>query len=1152
MVGNIHTLSGLDLSDCTFSFGTQIKGKSYFRRDAVREIGSDPETLRIRSTVQGTQLEPYLVELGFEDTTEGLRLKNAICSCPVGFYCKHCVATFLEARKRFPSFPGEVAGGIAENPLLHPSQMDVVRGGELPHLSPPIVEQDLQATLKTIRPAPSLSGNRPGWLDMMEHEIEDTKKPVPDPLKPGAMLLSYSFEPATDDPRAVELHLRRSQRLKSGKLGKGQGDFNLLELAEAGLNFVPESDMSILIRLAKFAKWGYEGSGFLLRGRDGAELVREIIKTGRAGYERDITGGLEWGPPRKATLGWKMNPSGAQAPVLELEGFDETASFLLTATEPTLYLDPSTRSVGEILSCAPPAVLTGWAMIDPVPLDEAALFGAELARRLGAAIPAPVKFRITQRNDVRPLPVIELRACKQKPHYDSWVPRNAMLGSVVPYARIAFRYEGTEIASASREKKVTIRQGDEVTLIARNEALENRYFNSLKKYGLSRTRWLKSLEDDADIGLEDASEWRLLIITRIDELNAAGWTVRLDKSFPYTLADDNSYYEEWTEGEAAHWFEFENGFSIDGKRVSTLPALAEFLNLHVGETLDNLREILRQTGLQVPVDGRTAILPGEPLLPLLDSLFDLFSGERRGDNPPRLKLDGLRACSINAQRGAQLPLRLRELRERLREGLAPRPLDAPEGFRATLREYQKLGNGWLHYLAETSFGGVLADDMGLGKTVQTLAHIAGEKQRGALPGPVLVVAPKSVVHNWEAEARRFTPWLRSLVLQGKDRKEQFDEIAQNDLVLTSYPLIVRDTEFHSKQDYSLIVFDEAQNIKNHRTKTYEAAVEIPARRRLALTGTPVENNLSELWALYSAMQPGILPDHKAFTRHFRTPIEKGGDTGRLALLRERIAPFTLRRTKAAVLADLPPKTESVTMIDLTDRQVELYESVRAAMERRVRDAMAERGLARSQIVVLDALLKLRQVCCDPRLLKTTGGARCTTLHSAKLEALHAQLDELVAEGRRVLVFSQFVEMLELIKPGLAERKIPFLELTGRTENRAELVNRFQSGVAPLFLISLKAGGSGLNLTAADTVIHYDPWWNPAVENQATDRTHRIGQDKPVFVYKLITRGTVEEKILALQKRKSELLAGILSENPEAEQLGLTEEMVSNLLAPIDA
>ena len=296
----------------------------------------------------------------------------------------------------------------------------------------------------------------------------------------------------------------------------------------------------------------------------------------------------------------------------------------------------------------------------------------------------------------------------------------------------------------------------------------------------------------------------------------------------------------------------------------------------------------------------------------------------------------------------------------------------------------------------------------------------------------------------------------------------------------------------------------------------------------------MENNLSELCALYSAVRLGIFPDQKRFTKHFRTPIEKNNDAERRDILRARIAPFTLRRTKAAVLADLPPKTESVSMIDLSGRQVELYESVRATMEKKVRDAMAERGLARSHIIVLEALLKLRQVCCDPRLLKTASGAKCATQHSAKLEALVEQLLQLVSEGRRVLVFSQFVEMLELIKSELREPNIKYLELNGQTQKRAEVVREFQKGQSLVFLISLKAGGSGLNLTAADTVIHYDPWWNPAVESQATDRAHRIGQDKPVFVYKLITRGTVEEKILALQQRKTQLLKCILFENPDQE------------------
>jgi len=320
------------------------------------------------------------------------------------------------------------------------------------------------------------------------------------------------------------------------------------------------------------------------------------------------------------------------------------------------------------------------------------------------------------------------------------------------------------------------------------------------------------------------------------------------------------------------------------------------------------------------------------------------------------------------------------------------------------------------------------------------------------------------------------------------------------------------------------VLDEAQAVKNAAAKTTQLVCRLDARHRLCLTGTPMENHLGELWSQFAFLMPGLLGDAKRFARVFRTPIEKKQDGERRAVLSGRLKPFLLRRTKSLVAADLPPKTEILRPLELAGSQRDLYETVRVAMHEKVRREVAEKGLARSHIVVLDALLKLRQVCCDPRLVKLTAARRVSA--SAKLEHLMEMLPALIEDGRQILLFSQFTSMLDLIKPALAEAGIDFVELRGDTKDRADPVACFQKGKVPLFLISLKAGGTGLNLTAADTVIHYDPWWNPAVEDQATDRAHRIGQDKPVFVYKLVAQGTVEERMLELQKRKRALADGI--------------------------
>jgi len=470
----------------------------------------------------------------------------------------------------------------------------------------------------------------------------------------------------------------------------------------------------------------------------------------------------------------------------------------------------------------------------------------------------------------------------------------------------------------------------------------------------------------------------------------------------------------------------------------------------------------------------------------------------------------------------------------------------PETLRAELRDYQLEGLNWLQFLRQMGLAGILADDMGLGKTVQALAHILKEKEDGRLEYPALVLAPTSLMHNWRREAEKFTPGLSVLVLHGPERSQYFDQLAGYDLVLTTYPLLARDYETLEAQNWHMLILDEAQYIKNPRAKVAQLVRRLHASHKLCMTGTPMENHLGELWAQFDFLMPGYLYDMRGFSKLFRKPIEIQGDVARQDALNVRLRPFMLRRGKEDVALELPPKTEMIRSIEIEGAQRELYESVRLAMQKRVRDAMAVMGSGQSQIVVLDALLKMRQVCCDPRLVN---GLQGEPPASAKLQMLMEMLPEMIEEGRRVLLFSQFTSMLKLIEQELSRHDIAYVKLTGQTQDRQTPIESFQNEEVPLFLISLKAGGVGLNLTAADTVIHYDPWWNPAAETQATDRAHRIGQDKAVFVYKLITEGTVEEKILELQERKRALANAIYQKDGGKKPLWSAEEL-DGLFAPL--
>ncbi|MBF0481082.1 MAG: SNF2 helicase associated domain-containing protein [Desulfovibrionaceae bacterium] len=453
-------------------------------------------------------------------------------------------------------------------------------------------------------------------------------------------------------------------------------------------------------------------------------------------------------------------------------------------------------------------------------------------------------------------------------------------------------------------------------------------------------------------------------------------------------------------------------------------------------------------------------------------------------------------------------------------------LRPPRGLHADLRPYQLQGLSYLNFLREYGFGGILADEMGLGKTIQTLAFIQHtvEKGRG---GPNLIVVPTSVLPNWDREAEKFTPGLKRLIVYGAKREGMFKKIADADLVVTTYALLRRDLDELLEYEFSTIILDEAQNIKNPNTITARSVRRLRAKLRLCLSGTPIENNLFELWSLFEFLMPGFLGSQNAFQRGIVKPI-KDGDEETLDYLRGRVKPFILRRTKAEVAKDLPPKVESVFYCSLEDEQLALYAQLAKKLKEQVLQDVDEKGLAKSQMSILDALLKLRQICCHPKLLKLDMPGFNPNLPSGKFEAFKDLVTDIVEEGHKVLVFSQFVQMLHIIRSYLSMSQVPFAYLDGSSKDRFEQVDRFNNddGI-PIFLISLKAGGTGLNLTSADYVIHYDPWWNPAVENQATDRTHRIGQLRQVFAYKLICQNTVEEKILKLQEMKKGVAEAII-------------------------
>lgn len=642
------------------------------------------------------------------------------------------------------------------------------------------------------------------------------------------------------------------------------------------------------------------------------------------------------------------------------------------------------------------------------------------------------------------------------------------------------------------------------------------------------------------------------------QLQSEGWQIETDPSFPFQpIKHIGEWYanidNQTTTG--IDWFDLEMGVEVDGKRINILPHIVRLLrNPNVRSTMDN-EELSDSEMIYTQLDdGRYLPIPAKKIQFIARTLIELYDFNAL-TNDGRLRLSTWQSAQLaeleHAMAASQLrwfgSSQLRELGTKLRDFKKIEKVDFPSTFCNTLRPYQEDGVSWLQFLRDHNLNGILADDMGLGKTIQALAHIMVEKESGRMKDPVLVVAPTSLMTNWKSEAARFAPSLKVLILQGNDRKNDFERIADHDLILTTYPLLSRDKDILLTHQYHLLILDEAQMIKNPNTMAHRIVQQLRAKHRLCLTGTPMENHLGELWSLFHFLMPGFLGDNRKFTQTFRNPIEKRQDQERQMALTRRVRPFMLRRTKEEVVSELPAKTEIVQYIELLPKQRDLYESVRLAMHSKIQMEIEERGLKRSQIVILDALLKMRQVCCDPRLLKIDSAKNVN--ESAKLQFLIDTLPEMIEENRKILLFSQFTSMLALIEAELKKLNIPYVILTGQTKDRQTPINDFQSGKVPLFLISLKAGGTGLNLTAADTVIHYDPWWNPAVENQATDRAYRIGQDKPVFVYKLVTVGTVEQKILDMQHHKAALFAGVFDGNTSS-TAAITPEDLEALFEPL--
>jgi len=894
--------------------------------------------------------------------------------------------------------------------------------------------------------------------------------------------------------------------------------------------FVGDEDRPILRLLWAERSFDSGLRAFGLGPRHGGEVLDLMAQTGRLCRKDDFSV-LTLAEARPATLGWQLNADGRRIPLLKPE---PPAKLIIPLLAPW-YLDLDKRQIGPLLVRGNQAVVARLFSLPPLSATAAALVGEALAEPSGELPGDPENASASMRSlEADLVPALRLETLSTHGNR-AWRDYLASYGGgPFDIALPVFRYADVELRPDDTHDVATLTTGEMVRIV-RDSQREERLMDELAAAGIEKIPGyvLQTFGKPPDnaYGLAFEGCWPVLMRECLARLRGAGWQVEFSADFRHRVLEVESWDADLVESDDG-WFSLDMGVIVEGERLPLAPLLATLFRRD-GRWLDAalLAQIDDAETIELVTPSCHRIrAPAWRLKPLAGTLIDLFDGFSGGTALRLSRFDAPRLAEFNDSsrwrfRGQS---DVQVLAEQLTAAQGISHIAPPLGLGLELRHYQTEGLAWLQFLREQNLAGILADDMGLGKTAQTLAHLLLEKEAGRLDRPALIVLPTSLIFNWKNEAARFAPGLSILSLHGPERKRRFAEIAGHDVVLTTYPLLWRDAAELTRHSYHLLILDEAQTVKNARSQGAEVVRKITARHRLCLTGTPLENHLGELWSQFDFLLPGFLGSNQSFTKHWRTPIEKQGDAQRRDLLARRVRPFILRRKKEEVARELPPKTIIVRKVELAGSQRDLYETVRVAMDEKVREEIANKGFNRSQIVILDALLKLRQVCCDPRLVKARSAQKVK--ERAKLDLLMTMLPEQVEEGRRILLFSQFTSMLALIEKELKLAGIDYVILTGDTRDREAQVRRFQACEVPVFLISLKTGGVGLNLTAADTVIHYDPWWNPAAENQATDRAHRLGQDKPVFVYKLIVAGSIEEKILALQERKAELAAHILSED----------------------
>jgi len=1105
-----------------FDSAVRTRGRSYFASGRVRILSRSPHG-GVEAQVRGTRL--YQVHLELDRTGGGLTV-GAACTCPyddgLNGFCKHIWATLLEVDREggFGPLPRTVRMEFLDDDDDEPLGWDDDEDtGDMFHPLTVLLKKGMSGLLGRERTRKQKKQVTPAWSRLLaDLAAQSASPPSASRLDATAIEPLYVLEPEDKyAPGRFTLSLARQTSTATGRLGKPKR----LSLRPADIpRLASRLDRHICLMLVGA---GQENDGYYSACSEEyapaqskwiippgalATLLPMLFETGRFCMRPDQGDllPLSWDDGESWEFVLAVEPEAGKRHYLlnaRLHRGDQTA--VLNATDRFLKADPPLMIRGGVMSQvrAPDCFrwLTtfsrqGGQRIEPSHRDRLLSEVGQLD--VCPPIRWPAEWGITQVTDVAPRPELSLTLGKPT--------RTGRNGDA--FASVAFYYGDLKV-EPGRPGQILMDVKHRRQLFRQLDA-ETACWSRLMALGFQCDPY------GGELRLADRR-----LLPAVSALMREGWTVLGDRKL-FRNGGDLSL--DVTTG--IDWFEIHGQMDFEGQTVPLPELLAA---ARKGERFIRLG------------DGSMGLLP-EKWLAQHGALLDLGRVEDGQVRFARTQV-GLIDALLAQLPQATFDDRLTAARDKLRgfAGIQPRP--APAGFTGRLRPYQEQGLAWLDFLNDLGWGGCLADDMGLGKTIQVLALLLDRKRRGD-SGPSLIVVPKSIVFNWQREATAFAPELRVLDYTGHDRLEHQAEIAGSDLVLTTYGTFKRDIDFLRTQEFNYAILDEAQAIKNSGSLNAKAARLLRARHRLAMTGTPVENHLGDLWSLFEFLNPGMLGSLKGFRSAFNGQRGAEASPANLELLHRMLRPFILRRTKDQVAPELPTRSEQTLECVMSPEQAAYYKELRDYYRLSLLGRVEKHGIARSKVFVLEALLRLRQAACHPALIDPGRHAA----ESAKMDALLPMLEELLEEGHKALVFSQFTSLLALLREKLDGQGVVYEYLDGQTRDRQARVDRFQSDPrCPLFLISLKAGGTGLNLTAADYVFILDPWWNPAVEAQAIDRTHRIGQDRKVIAYRLITCETVEARILELQQRKRDLAGAIITEANSLIQ-DLTREDLEVLLS----